>query len=109
MVSAEKPLLPARSGRPTSPMKSVSPVSTIFGAGPSAVSITRREMLSGVWPGVSSTRRTTWPTRISSPSRTARCGKLASALALKTTAAPVRSASSRKPLTKSAWRWVSTT
>ena len=32
-------------------------------------------MLSGVWPGVARNRRRTLPRRISSPSRTARCGK----------------------------------
>src|SRR5207245_2622553 len=72
---------PATSGRPTSPMKSVSPVRTILGWRETAVSTTRTETLSGVWPGVSRNRNTTWPRRISSPSRTARWGKAAPARA----------------------------
>ena len=103
------PRPPARSGRPTSPMNSVSPVRTIFGSGDDAVSTTRMETLSSVCPGVSRKRSTTLPKRISSPSRTARWGMAAPAFAPKTTWAPARSASSRWPLTKSACRWVSTT
>ncbi len=71
--------------------------------------MTTSEMPSGVWPGVSMTRNTTSPTFSSSPSLTALCGKVAPARAPKTTSAPVRSASSLCPLTKSACRCVSTT
>ena len=70
-------------------------MSTMRGSGPCAWSITTREMLSGVWPGVSSTWSATWPIRISSPSRTPQWGNVASAFAPKTTLAPVRSTSSR--------------
>ena len=59
----------------TSPMKNVSPVSTaqaapkLFADGSS--SVITRQMLSGVWPGVSSARTRMPPTRTSNPSRNA--------------------------------------
>ena len=46
---------PGRSGRPTAPTNSVSPVSTNQARARAAESLTRRQMLSGVWPGVWST------------------------------------------------------
>src|SRR5882762_7302103 len=56
-----------RSGRPTSPMKSVSPVSAARGSSPP--SKTSSVMPSGVWPGVSRARSfTDGPSAISLPS-----------------------------------------
>jgi hypothetical protein len=107
--SAEASAPQARSGRPTSPMNSVSPVSTSRGCADPAVSVTTTHRLSGVWPGVSRKRSRTRPSCSSSPSRTARWGNSAPAAAPMTTVAPVRPASSRCPLTKSACRCVSTT
>ena len=46
-----------RSGRPTSPMNSVSPVNTAQGSSPCSQSVSTRQTLSGVWPGVSSAVR----------------------------------------------------
>ena len=68
ICSAVWPLAPTRSGRPTSPMNSVSPVSSFAGAPGSAPSDTSTHRLSGVCPGVSRKRRVTRPRRSSSPS-----------------------------------------
>ena len=68
---------PARSGRPTSPMKSVSPVSTATGSEPRSASCTTMLTLSGVCPGVWRNSRRQRPNAMVSPSRTARCGNVA--------------------------------
>lgn len=43
---------PGKSGRPTAPTNRVSPVSTNHGSVPRRRSVTTRQMLSRVWPGV---------------------------------------------------------
>ncbi len=58
-----------RSGRPTSPMNMVSPVSTPYGTASSGRSRTTTLIDSGVCPGVASTWSVTSPRRSCSPSR----------------------------------------
>ena len=64
-----------RSGRPTSPTKSVSPVNTVFGRSGWPKSVMMTQILSRVCPGVCTKRKPHWPKRISSPSLTSTCGK----------------------------------
>ena len=66
-------LVGERSGRPTSPMKRVSPVKTARGwcvMGSRATRLTP----SSVWPGVARTRRLVWPRGMESPSWSGWCG-----------------------------------
>src|SRR5262249_35210068 len=59
---------PGRSGRPTAPTNSVSPVSTNQGSVPRRRSVTTRQMLSGVCPGVCRTSRRVLPSSVFWPS-----------------------------------------
>ena len=79
MNSGLSPWPPCRSGRPTSPMNRVSPVSTPYGASAPGDSHTTMQTDSGVCPGVARNSRLTWPSWMRSPSATLRCGKCTSA------------------------------
>src|SRR2546426_5667573 len=82
---------PMRSGRPTPPEKSVSPVRTNHGSEARVLSVTRIERLSGVCPGVWRIESTTLPSACRSPSSTSRCGNSTGADLWKITGAAVRS------------------
>ena len=60
---------PPRSGRPTAPTNRVSPVSKNQGSSPLLRSVTKRQRLSGVCPGVWRIRIRTFPSPRTSPSR----------------------------------------
>jgi hypothetical protein len=79
MSSGVRPWADSRSGRPTSPMNRVSPVSTPNGASAPGDSHTTTQTDSGVWPGVARNSRVTWPSPMRSPSAALRCGKCRSA------------------------------
>jgi hypothetical protein len=64
---------------------------------------------SGVCPGVARISSVTSPSEIRAPSGNASIGKSTDAASPYEMTAPVRAASSRCPLRKSAWRWVSMT
>src|SRR5262249_15545473 len=100
---------PGRSGRPTAPTKSVSPVNTNHGASPRFRSVTRRQMLSGEWPGVWSTFTRVLPSSTSSPSFSDVNGKVTSADSCRQYWAPAWRASSGPPERWSAWTCVSMT
>ncbi|ODU00263.1 MAG: hypothetical protein ABS89_09270 [Thiobacillus sp. SCN 63-1177] len=65
---------PARSGRPALPTNRVSPVSTNHGVSARRLSVTTRQIESGVWPGVCSTSTKTLPTTMRWPSLSASKG-----------------------------------
>ena len=64
---------PSRSGRPTLPTNSVSPVNRASGFSGASLAKTSPDMLSGVWPGVSKSFTTARPTAIVSFSLIALC------------------------------------
>ena len=63
----------ARSVRATSPTNRLSPLSTAHGSGLRAVSISRKAVCSGRWPGVCSARTSSEPSRSSQPSSNGSC------------------------------------
>ncbi|MNY46623.1 hypothetical protein D3C86_1818170 [compost metagenome] len=64
------PISPAafsnKSGRPMSPTNTKSPVNNMTGASVAGVSVNRKLILSGVWPGVCKTLNIRFPIFISS-------------------------------------------
>ena len=74
---------PPNSSLPTYPTNKQSPLSTIEGSGLRAGLITKREIISGVWPGVCITRKITCPIVILSPSRSLWNAKVTSAASCK--------------------------
>src|SRR5262245_43651577 len=85
----------------------MSPVRTNHGRSPRERSVTRRQIESGVWPGVCATLERTVPLAISSPSCTSSCSKTTPEVRCTRIGALTASARSRLPEMWSAWVCVS--